>query len=312
MREILEFPLLRVHRQGALASLALLLVLSSGCSIKRTIRIPIAPGTGQYKTASFDEILNFLRSYDKINTLTCNNLRLTLTTGKRDSGKLEQYPKAPGYILLKRPESTRLVIQYPITKTTLIDLLSVGDELSLWYPGDNKMYLGKNSARELFLEESKGSKEFRIPIRGAHIFEAIFPQSIQINEPGIRVAITDEADARTKYYLLQVIREGAAPRSHIVRRIWIERVGLTIARQQVFTFEGQIESDIVYSNETRVQGFSLPQRIRIDRPLDAYSLDVELKNWRINQNLPDDAFVMPPHPGAKTIHLKERGRSNDS
>jgi hypothetical protein len=308
MREILEFPLLTARRYRAIVSLALLVVLSSGCSIKHTIKTPVI----QYRTASFDEVLDLLRSYDKINILTGNILRLTLTTGRRENGQLEQYRNAPGYILLKRPESIHLVVQIPITKTTAVDLLSVGDELSAWIPRDNKLYVGKNSAKELIVEDPRQSKEFRIPIRGAHIFEAIFPQNIQINEPGIRLALTDESDARTKYYLLEVLREGVAPRICVVRKIWIERVGLTIARQQVFTDEGQAVSDIVYSNETRVGEFSLPQRIRINRPLDAYSLDVEFKNWRINPDLPDDAFIMPPHPGAEIIHLKERERSNAS
>jgi hypothetical protein len=317
MREILEFPLLTAHRRGVPLSLALFLslltgYLGSGCSVKRTVTTAIPASTVQYKTAGFEEIVSFIRAYDKIHALACNNLRLTLTTGKRETGRVEEYRAAPGYILLKRPDAIHLVIQNPITKTTLIDLLSVGDELSVWYPRDNTLYLGKNSAKELFLEASARSKGFRIPIRGAHIFQAIFPQSVQIDEPGIRFSIEEQADTRTKYYVLTVLREGVNPRIYVVRRIWIERVGLTIARQQVFTDEGEIASDIVYSNETSVDGFSLPQRIRIDRPLDAYSLDVEFKNWRINPDLPNEAFIMAQHPGAQIIHLQERGRSNAS
>jgi hypothetical protein len=124
--------------------------------------------------------------------------------------------------------------------------------------------------------------------------------------------MVEQSDSQAKYYELTVCREGIAPRVYVVRRIWIERVGLTIARQQAFTDEGQIASDIVYSDETRVEGFSFPQRIRIERPLDAYSLDVEFKNWRINPDLPDDAFILRPPPGAQIIHLKERGRSDAS
>ena len=112
--------------------------------------------------------------------------------------------------------------------------------------------------------------------------------------------------------MLTVNKEGIPPRIDVVRKIWVERVGLTIARQQVFTDAGQIASDIVYLNEARVEGFSFPQRIRIDRPLDAYSLDVEFRNWRINPDLPDDAFVLKPHPGAQIIHLEEKGRSDAS
>jgi hypothetical protein len=317
MREILEFPILTAQRRSVALRLALLLslfpgYLGSGCSVKRTVRTVVPASTVQYKKASFEEVLNFIRTYDRIQTLACSNLRLTLTTGKRETGHVEEYRAAPGYILLKRPDSTHLVIQNPITKTTLIDLLSVGDELSVWYPRDNTLYLGKNSAKELFLEASPHSKEFRIPIRGAHIFQAIFPQSVQTDKPGVRFSMEEQSDTRTKFYVFTVYREGTDPRIYVVRRIWIERVGLTIARQQVFTDDGEIASDIVYSNETLVEGFSFPQRIRIDRPLDAYSLDVEFHNWRINPDLPDNAFIMAQHPGAQIIHLTERGRSDAS
>jgi outer membrane lipoprotein-sorting protein len=286
--------------------------MSSGCSVKRTIRTAVPAATVQYKTASLDEVLDIIRSYDKIHTLACNSLQLTLTSGRRETGRVEEYRAVPGYILLKRPDSTRLNIQSPITKTTFIDLLSVGDELSVWYPRENKLYLGRNSARELFVEGSPQSEEFRIPIRSAHIFEAILPQSVRTDEPGTWVSMEEQSDARTKYYMITVNREGVHPRIYVVRRIWIERVGLTIARQQVFTDEGQIASDIVYSNEVRVEEFSLPDRIRIDRPRDAYSLDVEFKSWRINPDLPEAAFIMAPHPGAQIIRFKERGRSSAS
>jgi hypothetical protein len=317
MREIQESPLLSANRRPNLVVLAFALplflgCLCSGCSVKRTIRTAVSAAMLQDKTASFDEVLEIIRSYDGIHTLACSSLRLTLTTGKRESGHLEEFRTAPGYILLKRPDSTRLVIQNPITKTTVIDLLSIGDELSLWYPRDNRLYLGRNSAKELFLEDSPQRKGFRIPVRGAHIFEAIFPQSIQTDQPGTLVSIEEQADISARYYVLTVNREGVGHRIHVARRIWIERSGLTIARQQVFTDEGQIASDIAYSNDMRVEGFALPRRIRIDRPLDAYSLDVEFKSWRINPDLPENAFVLPPHSGTQVIRLKEREGSNAS
>ena len=54
----------------------------------------------------------------------------------------------------------------------------------------------------------------------------------------------EESDPGAKYYVLSVYREGATKRIHTVRKIWIERSSLSIARQQVYLDEGQLVSDI--------------------------------------------------------------------
>ena len=77
--------------------------------------------------------------------------------------------------------------------------------------------------------------------------------------------------------------------------------------------EGQIASDILYSNMTRVEDLHLPLRIHIDRPLDGYALNLEFKDWRINRDdLPDNAFVLTPPPKAQIKPLKEKIRSDAS
>jgi hypothetical protein len=93
-----------------------------------------------------------------------------------------------------------------------------------------------------------------------------------------------------------------------MRRIWIERSELAIARQQIFQEDGQIVSDIQYSGMERTNdAFLLPLKIHLDRPLDGYALNMEFKSksWRVNSGLPDSAFVQPPPNGAQIVHLKE-------
>ena len=119
MRETVELPELTANKNRIpiLAAVALSLVAgltASGCSIKRTIKTAIPPPS---KTATFDELLNIIRDYDKINNLSAASLKLTLSYGKRESGELQEYRSAPGYILLRRPDSTHLVLKNPVTGT---------------------------------------------------------------------------------------------------------------------------------------------------------------------------------------------------
>jgi hypothetical protein len=316
MKEIKELPSFTVTKLRAQAPIFLMLMLgawlaNSGCGIKKTVKVSVPEGIRQAKTAGFEELLGIIRGYDKIAGLACSDLKLTFTSlRKMDAGELERYRSLDGYILLQRPDSTHLVLLMPITSSRFLDILSVGDSLSMWYPRKNEFYEGRNSAKVLVVDDPSGSKEFTVPLRGSHIFEAIFPQGVALNAPGIWVAVEQQTDEKARYYVLSFSKEGTPPRNHTLRKIWIERAGLTIARQQVFTDEGQVGSDIVYSNQREVEGFAMPQDIHIERPLDGYILDLNFRNWRINPELEPGAFELKAPPDARIVPLREEGRGN--
>ena len=313
MREIAESQSFagmtrRVYVPAAHFLFSSFLILAAGCSIKRTVKIEPPPNISLDKAASFDALLDLIRNYDEIVSLVSSEIVVTLTTGKIESGQLDKYRSAPGYILLKRPDSLRLVLQAPVTKTSILDLTSEGDNFNVWIPLDNRYFTGRNSAGELYAEDAPDVPDIP-PIRATHIFEAIFPQSIPLDAPDELVSLWEASDEDTRYYILATYSKGETNRIHIIRKIWIERFGLTVARQQVYQDDGQVVSEIKYSNAIRVNGLPLPDKIHIDRPLDDYSLDIGFKKWSINPELRDNAFTMPPPPKAQIINLKEKGRS---
>jgi hypothetical protein len=306
MREPLGIPLLTAqrHRIPFLACLVLSLLVFSGCRIKKTVKIEVPQKVRSAKTASLEELLGILQSYEKIHRLS-SSLDITYSYGKKESGVIQEIKTQPGYILLMRPNSTNLVVQNFVTKTRELEVLSKEDDLSIYYRRKNAVYVGKNSAKNLAVEDPESSGRFSIPIRGGHIYEAIFPQSIQMDAPGFLYSLEEEADAQARYYVLSVYRESDTKRIHTVRKLWIERSSLSIARQQVYLDDGRLVSDISYSNETEVGGFKLPLHMHIDRPLDGYMLNLEFKSWRIDPDLPDNAFSLKLPDGVQIIPLVE-------
>ena len=277
----------------------------SGCRIRRTIKTTVPPKILQAKTATLEELLGLIRSYDRIHALS-STLDVTYFSGNKESGVIQEIRKQPGYILLKRPNSTHLVVQNFVTKTRELELLSVEDDLSLWIRRGNKLYIGKNSAKDLILRDDTDSSEFKIPIRGGHVFEAIFPQSINLDSPSTRYSKEEASDSVAKYYVLGFYTEGDDQRLATNRRLWIERSSLTISRQQIYDRDGGIMSDIAYSDPVLTDGYYMPSKLHIDRPMNGYALDMEFKSWRINPNLADNAFVLTPPAGAQIIHLTEK------
>ena len=258
------------------------------------------------RTADLDELLAIVNQYGKVSDLTNSGMKATLTLGKRESGIQEEYRSAPGYILLRQPSSLHLVIQNPVIyRTAIFEAVSDGDEFSAWLRDTNKIYTGRNSAKELVSDDRPDG----IPLRPDHLYEAIIPAGIDLKEPGLRISLHESADKIAKYYILSVYREGIQPLIHVARRIWIERSQLVISRIQSFDEAGRLTGDVEYYEMTPVEGFLLPMKIGLERPEDGYALTLEFANgrWSVNSGLDDDSFVLPFREGTETVVLREKG-----
>ena len=294
-------------RGGAVA----LLVFCMGnlaCWVKHTVRVAVPSNILKARTATLDELVSLIDSNSvRIKSLSSQTLRVTFTSGKTESGRLQVYTSVPGYILLRWPDDILMNIQNPLIKTTIVELLSAGDDFSLWLPSKNQFFKGKNSTKEFASEGVSHDMEFTA--RPIHIFQAILPSKIPLDEQDVFIGMEESQDAGLKYYVVSVYRQEGAKRLRSDRKIWIERAGLTISRQVMYGDEGKISGVIKYSNPVIVEGVFLPLSIYIDRPLDGYSLDMQFKDWRVNPDLPADAFVKTPPPGAQVVPLREKQRS---
>ena len=274
------------------------------CLVKRTVVVPVSSKILAAKTATLDELLSSLATYsDKIMSLSSGTLRVSFTSGKSESGKLQAYPSAPCWIILKRPDLIRLNIQTPLTKTTLFELVASGDPFSFWDTRENKLYLGKNSMKEIDLEGHS------FTLRPKHIFEAILPQRVDLSEPGSYLLPEEDRDATTKYYVLSLLKGDGGKMMRPRRRLWIDRSILAVVRQEIFDDQGRVASNITYSKLAPVGDLLLPLSIKVERPEDGYSLDMQFKDWRINPELGANDFVFTPPEGAQRVELKEKGRS---
>jgi outer membrane lipoprotein-sorting protein len=308
--EMAKFRVMRVcgfsgERHRARAAAFLVLLAASGCGVKTEVKVPVAPKIAAAKTATLQELLAILQGYRaKITTLSSRSVKVSLTVAQAESGKAQVYHSAPGYILLRQPDDMLLNIQVPLTKTTAVELLSRGDRFELWSPRDNKLYVGRNSAQGFELEENGQALAFTA--RPVHIIEAILPHAASLSRQDARIAKTEEQDAQAKYYVLTLYQETGSAELRVLRRLWIERSQMVLAKDETFTESGQIAGTVRYSDQGTFDGMQLPREILIDRPLDGYSLGLHFSDWRINPNLEDSAFVLNPPPDARRIILKEK------
>jgi hypothetical protein len=288
----------------------LFLGFSSACKVKKTIKLQAPANILQDKTATYEELLNIIRRNNEqiagVHALIASPLGMTLVQDKPEAGVRDEYKKGSGYILLKRPDSLFIKINAPAGFGSILELSTKADDFKIWIRG--KIYTGKNSAKgELVPEDLLESKGF--PARPQQIFEAILPPTINLDSPLTLISLEEQFGNEARYYILSIHRQDDAKRIHIIRRIWIERTGLSIARQQTYTEEGKLEGDIQYSQPTQTDNFTFPQGILISRPMEGYSLKLNIDKWRVNPtDLEDDSFEIK-HPGAEEIRLIEKKSS---
>ena len=294
MRQSQKFPIFTVTFKKLSISFGLTVLLmviitgGAGCKKRTTIEVP--KGILQAKSATLDELIHIVNQLDEIQAAKASNIKAEYTSEKMEGSliELEKYPRAPGFILLKRPDSTYLRILNPAFRKSEISLVSEGDEFRVWLHSRREFYIGKNSSRELISDELE--EDPKIPIRAYHIFDAVFPKAIPLNDLVRGYAKTEEEDAHVKYYVLRVSRVDSFPRIRPLREFWIERVGMTISRQRIFDEDGRIVGDITYSDAVRIDKYTLPRKINIKRPLDGYTLELEFKDWQVNPSFREDAF----------------------
>ncbi len=292
------------HRYAILAVLG---VFWLGCNPKRTIEVTVPSRVLEAKSASLEELISLIDEYSaKVRTLTSNSMKVTFTSGRMESGQLQAYRSAPGYILLQRPHELLMNIQNPLTKTTILELLSVGDDFSLWLPSKDRCFEGSNSAKEFSFEDDSGTLEFTA--RPIHIIEAILPSKIPLEQKDVLIGVEEAQDAEAKYYIVSILHKAGEKKVFPSYKVWIERSELVIVLRQDYEDGGRFAGSVQYSNRVRVDGLSLPLSIRLERPLDGYTLEMRFRDWRLNSVLPENAFVRTPPAGAQVVHLNEKSR----
>jgi hypothetical protein len=278
---------------------------AASCGVKTAVKVPVPAKIAAARTATLQDVLAMLQgNRDRITSLSSSSIKVSLTVAEADSGKAQVYHSAPGYLLLRCPDMLRLNVQVPLTKTTAVELLSRGDQFELWSPRDNKLYIGRNSAKGFELDEKGQSLAFSA--RPIHIIDAIVPPAVSLHSPDARISMIEEQDSDAKYYVVTLYRETGTPELRVLRSLWIERSQMVLAKEETFNSAGQVEGIVRYSGQETYDGIPLARDISIERPRDGYSLDLRFNGWRVNPALDDSAFALKPPPEATRIILKEK------
>jgi len=284
--------------------LLLLLPLLNGC-LWHTRRIKQVKPPAVVMTATAEDLVNLINDRcNDIHSLSAT-VEFIATVGGPKKGKEKTYTAFTGYILLRKPESLRVIGLVPVLHTRAFDLASDGTDFKLWIPHENKVFEGPNT---LTKESPNALENFR---------PNVFSDSLLINCIGPDDLVTLTSDTSTQLnpqtkklmvraeYDLSVLRKKPNSQQLIPERvIHFDRTDLRPYEEDIYDAKGAIQTQAIYGPDQTFGDVKFPGTITIKRPLEEYEIVITFEKLRTNLALNNDQFELKTPEGAKVQELR--------
>ena len=271
------------------------LLAGMGCSVKKTSHLPpaaVAPPTVKTSTSELLEQLEKRRQ--AVQTLSAT-VDLSPTAGSVYSGVISQYHDVRAFVLLQAPAEIRMLGQAPVVRTTIFDMVSDGKEFRVWVPSKNKFIIGSTEA-------TAPAKNALENLRPQHILDALIPPAVPSGEPYF---LNQEREGGRVYYVLNFLarRAEATDQLTLVRKVWFDAATLEVSQVQFYDAEGAPSEDVRYSGYQDYGGVRYASRIQLTRPVEDYSLGIDIQKAAFNQPIAADKFVLAKPPAAEEVRI---------
>lgn len=267
---------------------------STGCLVRSRERINTVRPASAYRQATLNELLAGLQQQEEsIRTLNAT-VDVEPSVSSVLKGEVVHYRDVRSFLLIRKPGWLRMIGLYPVVRNTAFDLTSDGEKFELYVPSKNRLVVGSNN-------RTKKSASALENLRPQHILDALVWRSPDSeNEKAVLEVVNDPTQS---YYVIHILANSGNGRLELSRRLWFERVGLTLARLQIFDPGGVLATDAHYSNYGDFAGVRYPQNIVIDRPQDEYGLALAVTRLVFNEDLGDEKFKMERPAGVELVSL---------
>lgn len=300
----------KLYRYFAAAMTISAAVFLSGCFSAKT-EVDTAVTSAVFENATKDQLIEQANQFSKIASMRANMKVEFVDTTDSYIGRSDKYQAANGEIIVQRPSSIYLKIEAPVVKVDITQMTSNGKNFRVAVledggSGKYKQFVtGSNDADYSILQKavsnvsnvgdvkeraSKKNVNAFSNIRPQHFTEALLIQPLHAGSEEYYYVqseiYVEEGDVTSKksspvarinnnYYLLEELKKKGDDLV-LTRRFWFNRTNkVSIARQQIFTEDGVLESDITYGdigNFTDTGQYNLPLRVALVRPKDKYKM----------------------------------------
>jgi outer membrane lipoprotein-sorting protein len=292
-----------VHRSGCVAALALPLLLA-GCSLFPTTRHLPALRPATVNSATPQELVSQIdQRWDGLKTMTAT-VEIQATEYKTAEGvqTVEDFPSCHANILMRKPKMLRVRGTY--FGAVIFDMASDGSNFTVLIPHDNTAFEGPNTVKEK-------STNPLLNLRPDFFLDAIAVRGL---DPGNEYMVAGDSetieDTARKHlyieqeYVLSVMQPKTGPEKIPLRVITFHRDDMLPYDQDVYDSEGNLESQIIYSNYAEFSAGKYPSKVTIKRPQEGFQLVLTVDDVNENMDLSDSQFQVKIPEGTKIQQLK--------
>lgn len=293
----------RLRRTASLA-ISLALPALNGClwHTRKVPQVKIPDNVQSAAPAQLVEIIN--KRYETIHSL---NATVTFTATQGGSIKGSEKTVAPfsGYILLRKPESLRVIGYLPVVHTQAFDMASDGNAFTLVIPPRSKAIEGMNSASQSSASSLENLRPYMFV--DSLVIPQIGPDDL-LSVTGDSTTVVNEKtrklELRPDYLLAVADRQGTSNILLTRRVIRFSRLDLTPVEEDIYGPDGQVQTQALYGPLQTFGTEKFPGTVTIKWPLQEQQILITIQKLRINPPLTDDQFQLKVPEGMPIQRMK--------
>lgn len=291
------------HRSVCAAALAFPLLLA-GCSLLPTTRHLPVPRPATAQSATPQELVNQINQrWDALNSMTAK-VDIQATELKSAEGLEKDEPTIRGIIVMRKPKNLRIVgTDFGVT---VFNMASDGDRFTLVIPPEHLAFEGTSSVTQ------KDPEHPFYNIRPNFFLDALVVRGL---DPGNEYMVAGDSEtiedpARKHLYIeqeytLTVMQPKAGPEKLPLRVITFHRDDMLPYDQDVYDSEGNLETQISYSNYATYGAVKYPSKITIKCPQEGIQLVLTVDDMQENPpGVSDSQFQVKIPEGTTVKQLK--------
>jgi len=293
------------HRIRTRLSLVLLLALPAlnGC-LWHTHKVPKAIPPAITLNATPQDLVNTINNrYAAINSMSAA-VTFTATSGGTLNGEEKTITPFSGYILLRKPESLRVIGYLPVVHSPAFDMASNGDSFKLLIPPKSEAIEGPNALKQPSQNAIENLRPYMffdslvIPQIGPDEVLSVTADSEIVVNPKTR-----KLEIRPEYLLTVQVRQPNTRFTQVHRVIHISRTDLRPVQQDIYDDKGQVQTQALYGPLQTFGTERFPGTITIRWPQQQEQILITISKLRVNLPLADDQFELKIPEGTKIKEL---------
>ena len=291
-------------RSKAFLAMTLALPALNGC-LWHTRKVPQAKMPDNVLSAPPERLVEIInKRYDGIDALSAD-VTFTATQGGALNGSVKTITPFPGHILVRKPESLRVIGYVPVVHTQAWDMASNGQTFKLWIPHDNKVVEGSNTVTQVSSNSFENMRPYMF------VDSMIIPKI----EPDDLLSVTGDSDTivnpktrkleiRPEYLLTVSRRQGDSNLLLTKRVIHFSRLDLRPIEEDIYGPDGQVQTQSIYGPLQTYGDQRFPGTVTIKWPLQEQQILVTIQVLRVNLHLEDSQFQVIVPKSAVVQELK--------